>query len=130
MPPVQVPKDLLQACKLGATHAEAHLQAMLQQGANKRQLRPQILQMKDLEKMYGELNQKVMMAEMQAMQMQAMAQQNAGLAGMGGPGAGGPPGGMSGPMGLPLGNNAAGMAGPGAGGPSPGLAMAGAGGGQ
>jgi len=112
MPPVQVPKDLLQACKLGATHPEAHLQAMLQQGANKRQLRPQILQMKDLEKMYGELNQKVMMAEMQAMQMQAMAQQNAGLAGMGGPGAGGPPGGMSGPMGIPMGANAAGMGGP------------------
>jgi hypothetical protein len=131
MPPVQVPKDLLQACKLGATHAEAHLQAMLQQGANKRQLRPQILQMKDLEKMYGELNQKVMMAEMQAMQMQAMAQQNAGLAGMGAPGAGGPTGGTSGPMGIPMGANAAGMGGPpGLGGGGNGNMAAMAGGGQ
>jgi hypothetical protein len=134
MPPVQVPKDLLQACKLGATHAEAHLQAMMQQGANKRQLRPQILQIKDLEKMLNELVQKVTQAEQIAMQMQMMAQQGAGLAGMaaggGGPpgaGPGGPPGGLSGPMGIPMGNNAAGMGGiPGLGN---GAAMAGASGG-
>jgi hypothetical protein len=106
MPPVHVPKDLLNACKLGVTHAEAHLQAMMQQGANKRQLRPQILQLKDLEKMYGELNQKVMQAEMQAAQMQAMAQQNAGLAGMSMPAGGGPQPGPVGPMGIPMGGNA------------------------
>jgi hypothetical protein len=97
MPPVQVPKDLLNGCKLGVTHAEAHVQAMMQQGANKRQLRPQILQLKDLEKMYGELNNKVMMAEMQAAQMQAMGQQ----------GLGGPQGqqqGVVGPMGIPMGH--------------------------
>jgi hypothetical protein len=132
MPPIQVPKDLLQACKLGATHAEAHLQAMMQQGANKRQLRPQILQIKDLEKMYGELNQKVTMAEMQAAQMQMLAQQTGGLAGMGGgpmPQAGG--GAPAGPSGLPMGGNAAlpGMStGAGGGPPQPGLgtpAMAG-----
>jgi hypothetical protein len=107
MPPVQVPKDLLNACKLGVTHGEAHLQAMMQQGANKRQLRPQILQMKDLEKMYNELNQKVTMAEMQAAQMQIMGQQNAGLAGMSmNGGGGGPPPGPTGPMGIPMGGNA------------------------
>jgi hypothetical protein len=82
MPPIQVPKDLLNAMKLGITHGEAHLQGMLQAGANERQLRPQILQQRDLEKMYNELNQKVVQAEMQAAQMQAMAAQNAGIAGM------------------------------------------------
>jgi hypothetical protein len=65
MPPIQVPKDLLNAMKLGITHGEAHLQAMLQAGANERQLHPQILQQRDLEKMYNELNQKVVQAEMQ-----------------------------------------------------------------
>lgn len=138
MPPVQVPKDLLQACKLGTTHCEAHLQAMMQQGANKRQLKPQILQLKDLEKMHNELNTKVTQAEMQAAQMQQMAAQNGGIAGMamGGGGPGGPGAGPSGPMGLPMGGNAAGMGGPGGGG-MPGLgqngqmagAMAGGGGG-
>jgi hypothetical protein len=131
MPPIQVPKDLLQACKLGITHSEAHLQAMMQQGANKRQLRPQILQQKDIEKMYGELVQKITQAEMMAVQMQMLAQQTGGMAGMpGGPGGmpgGGPP---PGPSGLPLGASAA-MAptGPGAGGggaPMPGLGTAGA----
>jgi hypothetical protein len=78
---------------------------MLQQGANKRQLRPQILQMKDLEKMYGELNQKVMQAEMQAAQMQMLAQQNGGLAGMSMNG-GQPAPGPTGPMGIPMGGNA------------------------
>ena len=110
MPPVQVPKDLLQACKLGITHAEAHLQAMMQQGANKRQLRPQILQMKDIEKMYGELVQKVTQAEMQAAQMQMLAQQTGGMAGMPGGmgGFGGPPASAGGgPSGLPLGASAA-----------------------
>src|SRR5262249_34927039 len=82
MPPIQAPKDLLNAMKLGITHGEAHLQAMLQAGANERQLRPQILQQRDLEKMYNELNQKVVHAEMQAAQMQAIAAQNAGIAGM------------------------------------------------
>jgi hypothetical protein len=115
MPPVQVPKDLLQGCKLGVTHCEAHLQAMMQAGANKRQLKPQILQLKDLEKMHNELNQKVTQAEMQAAQMQAMAQQNGGIAGMAMPGGQGGPGGPSGPMGLPMGGNAAGMGGPGGG---------------
>jgi len=104
MPPVQVPKDLLNACKLGITHGEAHLQAMMQQGSNKRQLRPQILQMKDLEKMYGELNQKVMQAEMQAAQMQMMAQQTGGMMGQQ-PNM--PPAGPTGPMGIPMGGNAA-----------------------
>ena len=113
MPPVQVPKDLLQACKLGATHAEAHIQAMMQQGANKRQLKPQILQMKDLEKMLNELVQKVQAAEMQQAQMQMLAQQTGGMAGMPG-GPGGPPTPMPhGPMGLPMGH------GPGPGGPPP-----------
>jgi hypothetical protein len=136
MPPVQVPKDLLQACKLGATHAEAHIQAMMQQGANQRQLKPQILQMKDLEKMLNELVQKVTQAEQIAMQMQMMAQQTGGMAAMpGGPQPGAAGGPMQGPMGLPMGNNAAGMGGPGGpggnGGPPPGLGMlAGAGGGQ
>lgn len=102
MPPVQVPKDLLNACKMGTTHAEAHLQAMMQQGANKRQLRPQILQMKDLEKMYGDLNNKVMQAEMQAAQMQGMGM---GMGMGGGQGMGAP--GMVGPMGIPMGGNAA-----------------------
>ena len=102
MPPTQVPKDLLNGCKLGVTHAEAHLQAMMQAGANKRQLRPQILQMKDLEKMYGQLNNKVMQAEMQAAQMQAMGQQ--GLGQLAGPGAGAPPPGITGPMGIPMGH--------------------------
>jgi hypothetical protein len=109
MPPIQVPKDLLNAMKLGITHGEAHLQGMLQAGANERQLRPQILQQRDLEKMYNELNQKVVQAEMQAAQMQAMAAQNAGIAGTALPAqgqfAGGP--GPSGPMGIPLGANAA-----------------------
>jgi hypothetical protein len=130
MPPVQVPKDLMNACKLGATHAEAHIQAMMQSGANERQLKPQILQMKDLEKMYNELNQKIVQAEQMAAQMQAMAQQNAGVAGMGGPPQQ-PPMGPSGPMGIPMGGNAAGMglgAGAGANGAS-GMPMA-AGGGQ
>lgn len=130
MPPVQVPKDLMGACKLGVTHAEAHVQAMLQGGANERQLKPQILQMKDLEKMYNELNQKIMQAEMMAAQMQAMAQQNAGVAGMGGPPQL-PPMGPSGPMGIPLGGNAAHMGlqppaqatSTGAGGMPPGLGM-------
>ena len=113
MPPVQVPKDLMNACKLGVTHAEAHLQAMMQGGANKRQLRPQILQLKDLEKMYNEQNQKITQAEMVAAQMQMLAQQTGGMvpgAGMP-PGAagGGGPGGVSGPMGIPMGNNAAGL---------------------
>jgi hypothetical protein len=126
MPPVQVPKDLLNACKLGATHAEAHLQAMMQQGANQRQLKPQILQIKDLEKMYGELVQKVTQAEMQQAQMQMLAQQTGGMAGgLAGGGMGGAPGRM-GPMGVPMGNNAAGMnlgapGGGGNGGPPPGL---------
>jgi len=106
MPPVQVPKDLLNACKLGVTHAEAHVQAMLQGGANERQLKPQILQLKDLEKMYNDLNQKIQQAEMMAAQMQMMAQQNAGVAGMGG-GPQMPSPGPTGPMGIPLGNNAA-----------------------
>src|SRR5215469_13380650 len=111
MPPIQIPKDLLGALKMGLTHEEAHLQAMMQQGANERQLKPQILQQKDLEKMYGHLTQNIMQAEMQAMQMQAMAQQNAGLAGMAmppaGPGqlGGGPQPGISGPMGIPMGRN-------------------------
>lgn len=134
MPPVQVPKDLLNACKLGVTHGEAHLQAMLQGGANERQLKPQILQMKDLEKMYNELNQKIMQAEMMAAQMQAMAQQNAGVAGMGGMPQQ-PPMGPSGPMGIPLGGNAAGLglqppamaSSNGAGGMPPGLGMGAAG---
>jgi hypothetical protein len=128
MPPVQVPKDLLQACKLGATHCEAHIQAMMQQGANKRQLKPQILQLKDLEKMLNELVQKVTMAEQQAQAMQMMGQQNAGLAGMasGGPPGGGPPG-IHGPMGIPMGGNAAGAGGmPGLGGGNGNGAMAGA----
>lgn len=134
MPPIQVPKDLLQACKLGVTHAEAHVQAMMQQGANKRQLKPQILQLKDLEKMHNELNTKVTQAEMQAAQMQIMAQQNGGLAGMAMPGMGGPGGGGStntGPMGLPMGGNAAGMGGapPGLGGGNGAMAAAMAGGG-
>ena len=121
MPPVQIPKDLLQACKLGTTHAEAHIQAMMQQGANKRQLKPQILQLKDLEKMLNELVQKVQQAEMMAAQMQMLAQQTGGMAGVpGGPGGppgagpggpGGGPGTFSGPMGIPLGHP------PGAGGP-------------
>jgi len=140
MPPVQVPKDLLNACKLGATHAEAHIQAMMQGGANKRQLKPQILQMKDLEKMLNELVQKVQQAEMQQAQMQMLAAQTGGMAGMpGGPG-GGPPGGPGGapgaapkpmgPMGIPMGHpgaqpppglngNGAGPGGP----PPPGLGM-------
>ena len=113
MPPVQIPKDLLQACKLGATHAEAHIQAMMQAGANKRQLKPQILQMKDLEKMLNELVQKVQQAEMQAAQMQMLAQQTGGMAGTPG-GPGGPPTPMPhGPMGVPMGH------GPGPGGPPP-----------
>ena len=115
MPPVQVPKDLLQACKLGATHAEAHVQAMMQAGANKRQLKPQILQLKDLEKMLNEVVQKVTQAEMMAAQMQMMGQQNPALAGM--PPAQGP-GGQMGPMGIPMGVGA--HAGTGAGGPPPG----------
>jgi hypothetical protein len=139
MPPQQVPKDLLNAMKLGATHAEAHVQAMMQAGANKRQLKPQILQLKDLEKMLNELVQKVQQAEMMQAQMQMLAQQTGGVAGMpGGPGGppGGPGGAPTGPMGIPMGNNAAGH--PALGGP-PGLggngaapAMAGAqtGGGQ
>jgi hypothetical protein len=114
MPPIQVPKDLLQGCKLGATHCEAHIQSMMQQGANQRQLKPQILQLKDLEKMLNELVQKITQAEMVAAQMQMMAQQTGGMMG----GGMGPPGGMggpqAGPMGLPMGNNAA--AGTGAGG--------------
>jgi hypothetical protein len=130
MPPVQVPKDLLQACKLGATHCEAHIQAMMQQGANKRQLKPQILQLKDLEKMLNELVQKVIQAEQQAAMMQMMGQQGAGLAGMG-MGGGGPQPGPSGPMGIPMGGNAAGMpglgGGNGAGAPPP-MAAAGGGG--
>jgi hypothetical protein len=113
MPPVQIPKDLLQACKLGATHAEAHVQAMMQGGANKRQLKPQILQLKDLEKMLNELVQKVQQAEMQQAQMQMLAQQTGGMAGMPG-GPGGPPTPMPhGPMGIPMGH------GPGPGGPPP-----------
>lgn len=135
MPPVQVPKDLLQGIKLGVTHCEAHLQAMMQSGANQRQLKPQILQMKELDKMYNGLNQKITQAEMQAAQQQMMAQQNAGVAGMAsqtippGGGAGTVASPHQGPSGLPLGLNAAGMnlgngngAGPGAG------AMAGMGG--
>jgi hypothetical protein len=142
MPPVQVPKDLLQGCKLGVTHAEAHIQAMMQAGANKRQLKPQILQLKDLEKMYGELVQKVTQAEQMAMQMQMMAQQGAGLAGMGGQPGGGPMGapipGPTGTMGIPLGANAAhlglglggpgGMPGPGGGNGAAAMAPGGAGG--
>lgn len=114
MPPTQIPKDLLGACKLGATHAEAHVQAMMQAGANKRQLKPQILQLKDLEKMLNELVQKVQQAEMQQQQMAMLAQQTGGMAGMpGGPG-GGPPTPMPhGPMGIPMGH------GPGPGGPPP-----------
>jgi len=104
MPPTQVPKDLLNACKLGVTHGEAHLQAMMQQGANKRQLRPQILQMKDLEKMYGKLNENVTMAEMQAAQMQQAGQQGLGLGALAGPGGGQAPG-QVGPMGIPMGGN-------------------------
>lgn len=118
MPPVQVPKDLLNALKLGATHSEAHLQAMMQQGANERQLKPQILQQKDLEKMLNQLVQKVTQAEMMAAQMQMMVQQGGGMAGMAGGGAGMAPG-MMGPMGIPHGPNAAGMGGPpGLGGPN------------
>lgn len=113
MPPVQIPKDLLNACKLGATHAEAHIQAMMQQGANKRQLKPQILQLKDLEKMLNELVQKVQQAEMQQAQMAMLAQQTGGMAGVPG-GPGGPPTPMPhGPMGIPMGH------GPGPGGPPP-----------
>jgi hypothetical protein len=104
MPPVQVPKDLLNACKLGATHAEAHIQAMMQGGANQRQLKPQILQLKDLEKMYGELVQKVTQAEQQQAMMAMIAQQTGGM-----PMGGAPPPGRMGPMGIPHGNNAAGM---------------------
>lgn len=106
MPPTQVPKDMLNAIKMGITHGEAHLQAMMQQGANERQLKPQILQQRDLEKMYNELNQKITQAEMQAAQMQMMAQQNAGIAGMAMP-PGQMPMGSSGVMGVPLGGNAA-----------------------
>jgi hypothetical protein len=107
---------------------------MLQGGANKRQLKPQILQLKDLEKMYNELNQKIMQAEMVAMQMQQMAQQNAGLAGMGqnippGGGLGGPQG-ITGPMGIPMGPNAAGLGGPPAGQDFAGNPMLAGGGGQ
>jgi hypothetical protein len=127
MPPVQIPKDLLQACKLGATHAEAHIQAMMQAGANQRQLKPQILQLKDLEKMLNELVQKVQQAEMMAAQMQMMAQQNAGIAGMGMPQPGGPGAGAGGaakpvgPMGIPMGHPGAGPPpGLGGGGPPPG----------
>jgi hypothetical protein len=130
MPPVQVPKDMMTACKLGATHAEAHIQAMMQAGANQRQLKPQILQLKDLEKMLNELVQKVTQAEMIAAQMQMLAQQTGGMAGMPGgmPGGGGSP--MQGPMGVPMGNNAAGMGGPpGMGGNGAGPAAAGMGGG-
>ena len=105
MPPVQVPKDLLNALKMGLTHGEAHLQAMMQAGANQRQLKPQILQIKDAEKMYGQLVNRVTQAEMMAQQMQMMAQQGGGL-----PGA--MPAGMpqvpGGPMGLPMGANAGG----------------------
>jgi hypothetical protein len=125
MPPVQVPKDLMNACKLGVTHAEAHIQAMMQQGANKRQLKPQILQLKDLEKMYNEQNQKITQAEMMAAQMQQMAGQGGGL-----PGAlpQPQPQGITGPMGIPMGNNAAGMnMGQNGGGGPPGGAMAGMG---
>ena len=130
MPPIQVPKDGLTACKLGLTHAEAHLQALMSQGANKRQLRPQILQMKDAEKMFGELNQRITQAEMQAAQMQMLAQQTGGMAGMpGGPGMG--PGAAQGPSGLPLGQSAAMPGGGGGGGaPMPGLGAAAAGGGM
>lgn len=117
MPPIQVPKDLLQGCKLGATHCEAHIQAMMQQGANQRQLKPQILQLKDLEKMLNELVQKITQAEMVAAQMQMMAQQTGGMPMPGGAGA--PGGGPQGPMGLPMGQNAA--AGTGAGGPPAGF---------
>ena len=125
MPPVQVPKDLLQACKLGATHAEAHIQAMMQQGSNQRQLKPQILQLKDLEKMLNDLVQKVTQAEMMAQQMQMMATQNAGIAGMGMPPGGGNganpmQGPQSGPMGMPMGGSGAlpsGAGAPPAGGP-------------
>jgi hypothetical protein len=139
MPPIQVPKDLLNGLKLGITHGEAHIQAMLQAGANERQLKPQILQQKDIEKMYGELNNRITQAEMQAAQMQMMAAQGAGIAGMAMPpgGAAAGPAGPSGPMGIPLGANAAhmglnlgpaGMAGStGAGGPPP-IAMGGGGG--
>src|SRR5260370_33701715 len=58
MPPIQVPKDLLNAMKLGITHGEAHLQGMLQAGANERQLRPQSLQQAVLEKLDNELYHK------------------------------------------------------------------------
>lgn len=107
MPPTQVPKDLLNAMKLGATHSEAHLQALMQQGSNERQLKPQILQQKDLEKMLNELTQKITQAEVMAAHMQMMAQQGGGLAAMGMPGQGGQ-GGVVGPMGIPHGPNAAG----------------------
>jgi len=76
----------------------------MQQGANKRQLRPQILQMKDLEKMYGKLNENVTMAEMQAAQMQQAGQQGLGLGALAGPGGGQAPG-QVGPMGIPMGGN-------------------------
>jgi hypothetical protein len=133
MPPIQVPKDLLKAIQIGLTHGEAHLQAMMQQGANKRQLKPQILQQKDAEKMFGELMQRVQQAEMQAAQMQMMQQQGAGIAGMGGALGGGPMGGggglttpmPAGPGGVPLGHpqGPPPATGAGAGGP-PGLGMA------
>jgi hypothetical protein len=112
MPPVQVPKDMLNALKLGLTHGEAHIQAMMQGGANKRQLKPQILQQKDLEKMYSQLVQKVQQAEMQAAQMQMLSQQSGGMAGGVIPGVtGNAPQGITGPMGIPMGGNAAGMGG-------------------
>jgi hypothetical protein len=131
MPPVQIPKDLLKACQLGATHAEAHIQAMLQQGANKRQLKPQILQLKDLEKMLNDLVQKVIQAEQMAAQMQMLAQQTGGMAAGpgGGMGGGAIGGGVSGPMGLPMGLSAAGLGGPpGLGGGNGAAALAGGGG--
>ena len=135
MPPLQVPKDLLNALKIGMTHSEAHIQAMMQQGANKRQLKPQILQQKDLEKMYQHLLQSVQQAEMQAAQMQMMQQQQAGIAGIGGGvggGAGPQPQPAMGPSGLPLGIGAPqrppGMNGAPPPGGSPGLAQTMAGG--
>src|SRR5262249_34287941 len=69
MPPAQVPPDMLNGIKIGLTHGEAHIQAMMQQGANKRQLKPQILAIKDAEKMYGEIVQRMQQAQMQQAQM-------------------------------------------------------------
>jgi hypothetical protein len=108
MPPIQVPKDLLNAMKLGITHGEAHLQGMLQAGANERQLRPQILQQRDLEKMYiakSESGQGRDAGCPDASDGGAKCRDRCMALPVQGQFAGGP--GPSGPMGIPLGANAA-----------------------